>query len=234
LTGNNRLTAYMATKPGREACAQTAIASLRDQLDEIRVVFNGYPAIPEWAAEDGKISPQLCSSNGEASCAVWRLLARGGGYAFIVDDDILYPPDYIEVMKAKLDARERKAIVTVHGTRFPRHYSDYKHDRKLTHFKRAAAQDTPVHMGGVGCCAFHTDFFSPRPEEFPDSWMRDVWFAVKAAKEKREIICIARPDGWVQSLANDDETVWDTVLNDPALRARKNSVIEKHLLPLFF
>lgn len=222
----------MATIPSRADIVRRAVNSLIDQVDSLRIVFNEYSEIPSWALEIDKIFPLLNAFDEHTSSAVWLLMDGVDGYVLVVDDDILYPSDYVDVMSHKLDEYGRHAALTLHGTIFKRPFLDFEKDREVIHFESALESDLPVHLGGVGCSAFHTDHFYPMIHEFPDKYSRDPWFAIKAAREGLPVICISRPKGWLVSLRPEGVTIWQKVLKDSELRSRKNHVVSQYLLPL--
>jgi hypothetical protein len=227
-----RATAVMATIPSRADIVERAVSSIYAQVDELRVVFNDYERIPGWAAEDEKIIPLLNRPDRYSSAAVWLHLDDVDGYVFVVDDDLVYPAEYVQVMRARLEALELAAVVTAFGVLLKEPFFDYLADRTVITLTTELTIDTRVHLGGVGCCAFHTDTLRPRIADFPDLHSRDPWFAIKAARHGVPIICIARPRCWIEKSGPTPFSIFTLVRDDPALRRRKNVVIRDVLLPL--
>lgn len=131
------------------------------------------------------------------------------GYYFSVDDDLAYPPDYVEKMLAKLQEYDNRIIVTAMGrivdsTPIIRYYKS-EHITKFSCLGETKEQW--VHIGGTGCMAFHTDYF--RPEYFGNGYMSDIWVALEAQKKQVPILCIAHPPLWIQQQETGDEGIYE-------------------------
>lgn len=131
------------------------------------------------------------------------------GYYFSCDDDLIYPPDYIEKMIAKLQEYDNRIIVTAMGrivdsTPIIRYYKS-EHITKFSCLGETKEQW--VHIGGTGCMAFHTDYF--RPEYFGNGFMSDIWLALEAQKKKVPILCIEHPPLWIQQQETNDEGIYE-------------------------
>jgi hypothetical protein len=124
------------------------------------------------------------------------------GYFFSVDDDLVYPPDYIE---NTLDALERYpgAVVGYHGANFREDGTRIKTFRCLGE----VVGDHHVHSIGTGVCAFHVDTIRPTLEDFPTPNAVDYWFAVKAALAGVPLIVLPHPADYF-SYVKPPRTIW--------------------------
>ena len=84
------------------------------------ICFNGFDEIPKNLPKSEKIIA-ICANgkNGnppDLGCdnkMYW--LGDFPGYYATVDDDIIYPPNYIQTLKDAVDRYDKKAIVSFHG-----------------------------------------------------------------------------------------------------------------------
>lgn len=86
--------AHLATFPPRAGILMQTVASILPQVDRLCICLNGYDAIPDALAKDDRIEAMIPD----------RDLKDAGKFAFppadddivlTIDDDILYPPDYV-------------------------------------------------------------------------------------------------------------------------------------------
>lgn len=223
--------ALLPTIKGREKSLKQVVNCLYDQVDFINIVFNGYDSIPNWISEFPKITAKLQVEDKYAACSVW-LHQNLNGYIFVVDDDIIYPPNYIEKMKSKIDEYERKAIIVVHGAEIKIPYTTYNKSCCLHHFKFSCDKDVKVDIAGVGTSAFHTDTFNPGLSDFKYKYLRDVQFSTLAAKQSIPIICIKRDDNWLMPITTLGITICDTVISDNYWSRLKDELISQQLIPV--
>ena len=193
------ITANIATLPGRENQLKQAVKSLYDQVDKINLWLNDYVKVPGWCI-DAKIRTLRTTNVGDQG----KLLFSERGYYFSCDDDLIYPPDYVERLKSKIDNN----IITIHGKNFAPPTKSYYHgaidkircDELLTH-------DTRVQIPGTGVMAFHTDTLQFDLKDFPERNMADIWVGIKANNLNIPVICIAHPANWMV-LQPTDTSIW--------------------------
>lgn len=75
---------------------------------------------------------------------------------------------------------------------------DYHRARRLLHFSRALAADTPVHVLGTGVCGYHASAIRVDPSAFAAPNMADVWFALLGQRQGVPFVCLARENGWLR------------------------------------
>jgi len=208
---DNNITFSLASIPSRESALRQSIASFYDQCDRIFVYLNNYSHIPPFL-NDSKIDVRFNQEDigdiGKFACAF------DYGYWFTVDDDIIYPPDYVKRMTARIEKYNRNKIICVHGTiieKFP--IKDFRRDKKACHYKSRLDTDTPVHMVGTGTMAMHTSTMNVSQDMFLKPNMADVWFSLEAQKQKIGLISIERPQKWLIDAGelNKNETIYKSV-----------------------
>ncbi len=84
----------LATYPPRDASLRRAVASVAPQLDRLVVVLNGYDIVPDWLAAHANVTAVIPDSDTKDT-GKYVAPPDGARWLFTLDDDILYPPDYV-------------------------------------------------------------------------------------------------------------------------------------------
>jgi hypothetical protein len=220
----DKIAVIMTTIPEREAACLQAMSSLINQADCFRIIFNGFQEVPNFSltaqVPDKKIHCVCLPQDTHKANAVWSWLSvfYGCEYIFIVDDDILYPPDYIKKMVHALKYYKNQAVLTVHG----KWWEDGKFC--LAHFKHQLNSDMFVSIAGVGTCAFHKSILrEPFVPAF--SYFRDLQFSLWCAKNCIPICAIQRPLKWLTPIPTEGRSLCDIVMADEELKRKRDSLI---------
>ena len=202
--------AGIATIPQRVQELINTINSLAPQVDMINVSLNGFDKPPfshpkvNWYITDGTDEQKFKKIEGDVylSC----------------DEDIIYPPDYVDIVKAKL---EKYDIISFHGRSFKQFpiQSYYKSAASKYRCLDKVAVDISVHVGGTGVMAFYPEIFSLSLDELPYKYMADVQVAIAARRRGLRITCIAHEAEWIkyQQVTN---TIYDRFKNNDATQTR--------------
>ncbi len=154
--------AAIATYPQRREMLKDAVASLAGQVDHLFVYLNNYREPPSFLLKkkyENNVHFVLDTNSEYRAAAKFYWLCKHRCYWLLCDDDIVYPRDYVKLMKAKIDQYGRQAIVGVHGVIFEQSSQAHLlHHRIL--FERALRCDSEVHMLGTGTIAFHSSILS--------------------------------------------------------------------------
>jgi len=131
---------------------------------------------------------------------------------FSIDDDIIYPPDYIQNLTLEIIKAGGKAIVGVHGRIFTPPHQSYKNDSICYHFEKDLICNTHVHVLGCGTIGFISSILSFNPSSWPYSNMSDVQLSIEAQKKCIPRICIKRPKNWLRAAAqNQNDSIWGSL-----------------------
>jgi hypothetical protein len=109
-----------------------------------------------------------------------------------VDDDLIYPPDYVYALLAGLD-RHPGHIVSFHGWTMAEDGECYAENYRCLEYVR---NDEAVHVAGTGVCAFHVDTIRPVMSDF-ESINADVWLAVRAQERGIPRVVLAHDSYWL-------------------------------------
>lgn len=179
----------MATMPGREEARLKACRSLRDQCDQIIVYDNSNNTVN--LTDNGKFAGLLLC---DEPC-----------YYFSCDDDLIYPPDYIERM---IEAIERTgSIISCHGRvligeNVP-YYSGHTLYPCLTRIEYSGEMD----VCGTGVLGFRTDYFNPVHLSINlNHKMTDLLFSYYVAKEGKQMFMLPHDAHWIKQIDVDTKT----------------------------
>ncbi|MHA1288572.1 hypothetical protein DRO66_00285 [Candidatus Bathyarchaeota archaeon] len=214
----------VASQPYRVKFLEKTIESIYDQFDIIHVYLNGYDVVPEFLNRD-KINPIL---SGEAegdlkALGKFYMTGQERGYYFSMDDDIVYPSNYVDRLVREIDIRYRKAVVGVHGTIYRRHpvksyYTD--RGRNILYCYHANMRTQSVHMLGTGTMAFHTDTLNFNWKDFEEQKnMLDPQMCKLLHSKEIPTISVSRTKGWiVEQKGSQDQAIWKKVAKDDSIQ----------------
>jgi len=201
-----KITANMATFPTRlDTCLQV-VDSLYDQVDEIRIYLNKYSTVPKELL-DKKIKTVLGKDLQSSGKLFWAM--RRGEYYFCVDDDILYPADYVRYTLDKLDQYSNDVIVSHHGRLFTpnkkvkNYFLDY---REYYHFKEKKVGDTEVEVIGNGVSCWNTDKIRIDLTKFKYYFMDDIYVSWQAHQQGKKRIVIEHGENYLKPLPQDEKS----------------------------
>lgn len=174
----------MATFKGREKACDGALDSLSKQVDTIYLYDNEKN---EDLTDNGKfygleLMDEPCIY---LSC----------------DDDLIYPPNYAEVMVEAIE--KHKCIVSHHGRILTGldvdYYSGHKSFRCLDEVRAWQLLD----VCGTGVTGFSTEYFNPKLWNAEDKKMSDLVFSLEAKKQDKRITLLPHSKGWIKHLPID-------------------------------
>lgn len=186
----------IASIPSRQDALKRTLISLVGQVDEIHVVLNGYHELPSFKFPNVTyyLDP---GTAGDAN--KFKFVQDFQGYYFSCDDDITYPPDYVDTMIKKINEYGRNCYITCHGRVVPDNkIKHFYNDTKQYHFMLRQQVDIPVHIPGTGVGAFHTDTLMVKFEDFKEPNMADIWVGLLCQEQNVGCISIKRTQGWLR------------------------------------
>lgn len=211
----DRIDVGMATIRCREPALRAAVRSLLDQTwrpTTLTVYLNDWPAVPDWLAalaggheaargvEVRAILAQDAAGDLGSLGKFWGTTLGSRGYHLTVDDDIDYPPDYVETLVRRVDAYRRDALIGVHGVTLARRVESYLRDRTVFSFTAQLRHDRPVHVLGTGTLAWHAETADVRLDAFREPNVDDPQLAAHLERLGVPRIIVARPQGWLRTL----------------------------------
>lgn len=204
--------ACMASYPARYGSLLSAVASIAPQVDRLFVYANetteGLPdlsGLGDIVVLDGREHAGNLSANGK----VYPLRFLSDCLVLTVDDDFVYPPDYVARLRETILASEGRCCVTVHGSIFPPSVQWYYERTVVLVSRRALPATQLVTLAGSGTFAFHQATLHCAFEDFLPDVMVDLRFSLLAREQGLPIWCVVRPEGWLAPMAN--EGLWEAM-----------------------
>tara|TARA_R110000868_G_scaffold144708_1_gene364009 strand:+ start:264 stop:1691 length:1428 start_codon:yes stop_codon:yes gene_type:complete len=210
---------HISTQASRKSGLEKTVRSLMSNStlsDSIHIYANDYDDIPEWTYEFDCIFWYM-NDLGDLKCAGRIYTAEKTiGYIFYVDDDLIYPQNYIETMISHIEYNDRKCIVTAHGATIPVKVTDYFKERTVYRCLGEVPKSTFVHIAGCGVTAYHTDTIIIDAYEMHgiinEYFFTDLWVSVAAQIKEIPILVIAHRQGWIkqtpESILDDSDGVF--------------------------
>ena len=189
--------AGLASIPSRVNMLERAFNSIYWQVDEIYVYLNNFGEVPEFLMLPGVHvfrSQDFEDYKDVGKFFALRLVDRG--IFLTVDDDIIYPTDYVQTMLAHLERTAFKAVVGVHGIQFPKFPKSF-FDRHVFSFNRELESMVPVSMLGTGTTAFDIEAVGLKFTDFTSYGMADVHLAAHMRKNDIPAFAVPRPPEWL-------------------------------------
>ncbi|KAI0561643.1 Nucleotide-diphospho-sugar transferase [Gracilaria domingensis] len=215
LTDAATVTVSIASVWTREAALHSAVHSLAPQVDRMNVYLNGYDSVPSFlhAPYITVIRSQDKTSRGDVGDIGKFFWCNDieTDFHLTADDDIIYPPDYVEKLLQFSHSYSPPVVVGVHGIRIIQQDlipptggrgKGYYGSRKV--FMAVEQVRTPknVHIIGTGTMMYrpqdigHIDIDST----FQEPNMADVWFGLLAQKLKMPMMIIPHEEGWIKEV----------------------------------
>lgn len=190
-----------ASFPAREMTLRATVASILPQIDELHIYLNDYPHVPPFLVHE-KITvyrSQEQAGDLKDTGKFWVATAVCG-YFITIDDDLVYPPDYVTALLDGVERYGRKVVCTYHGRSFMAVPTTSYYRGALKRMYRCFGdqkEDRGVQFGGTGVMGMHTSTLQPRIIDFKAHGMADVWMGILAARNKVPIVSLAHRAGWI-------------------------------------
>ena len=195
----------LASIPSRIDSLKIVIDRLLPQCGRIGVYLNNFEEVPNFLKHQ-KIDVQRSQDHGD--------LKDNGKFFFLdrsnlrfyasVDDDILYPEDYIQNLLTSQALT--RGIVGVHGAYYPKEINSLFESRCVVHFKEAFDYLLPVTLLGTGTSFIDQGVLRLKPSDFGEPGMADVWLANAAKKKGASLWVIPREANWLEPIKQSEES----------------------------
>jgi FkbM family methyltransferase len=176
MASRDRVRVGMAAIPSRVEALERVVSTMVRQADEVCVYLNGFDEVPTFLLQQGV---RVATGEDLGDRGKFAFLYDHDGYYITVDDDIEYPPYYVEHLIDGIERYRRQAVVSWHGSIVKAGFKDFYSpaSRQVLSFRSERGQDTLVHISGTGCTGFHTDTVKPTMDVFERSNMADLYFS---------------------------------------------------------
>lgn len=198
---NSAVIGSLATIPSRIDLLSKVVISIIDQLDILNIYLNNYPAVPDFLNHK-KIRCYTSQKYGDrADTGKFFPLQFYDGYLFTLDDDLVYPDNYVSSLREKVRLYNHKAFICVHGNILPNTpLESYYKQKKGLHYMRELLIDKQVDIPGTGTMAFHSDIYKVNLDDFLIPCLTDIWVFGIAKKLNIPVISVERGNNWIKPL----------------------------------
>ena len=202
--------ATIASIKPREKSLAVAVKSILPQVDRLYAYLNGYDSVPACLLTEGVAHALTSAEAGWRGTECRFFFVDPKGYAgamrppqdaihLPIDDDIEYPPDYVEQMIAAM-GRNPGALVCVHASVLSTPFESYATSRRQLSFVAGLSEDAPAHIPGMGTAAYRLSEVPIALADFDGNRACDPVVAAICRRKEIPVISVARPPGWLRSL----------------------------------
>lgn len=204
----------------RKENLSTIIPNILEQCDVLHINLIGYDENPHFNSSK-IIYHSLPTGTGAESKFNHYLECNSSDYYLTIDDDILYPKNYVDKI-----IRKGELITCLHGGFWNLSVSkNFRKYRKTYNFKDELKKDTEVHFGGTGTMCIKGELLDIPKNYFKHKNMVDPYLSVLANKQKVPIVSVKREKNWLKDLNDFGEKING---NNPNLEIDKLIKENKH------
>jgi len=206
------------------------VDSIYDQCDELNIFLNDFNGELPSKFLDDKINIYF-SDNRYGDALKFAKLEESEGYYLTIDDDLIYPKNYVEYMVARCKEYSNQRVITLHGKNFSSFpiQSYYKSHSEYYHCLLPMRKNVMVQFAGTGVLCFHTSLMKIPLDFFKLPNMADIWVGKYCKENDIKIICITHPKDFLR-YQEQKETIYDTFSkNDKIQTLVTNSIYNKNI-----
>lgn len=191
----------VATLVDRKDALRETVESILPQVDQLIVYQNGYKEIFDFLESD-KIcvisSLDTGVDMGDAG-KFYRVGDFKDVYYFSIDDDLVYPPNYVDCLLDVLAQHNDRVIACAHGRLCKPKVNSYYDDKiEVLHFQKEVDRLTECHFGGTGVMAFSTGHVNVAFSIFKHPNMADVWMGLHAVTHNIPVLVAPHCANWIR------------------------------------
>ncbi len=187
-----KVTANIATKRDRFDSLLLTLDSIKGQFDEIRIYLNDYQDIPEeLRSYNVFLGPDLTDN----AKLIWS--DNENEYYFTIDDDIIYPSDYVEKTLPLIGDR----VVCYSGKKINTSCLDnyYANHRDYDTFEKMD-EEVDIDIVDTSTMAFNTNYFYSNLWRTPINKMSDLILSLEATLHQVPIVCLPHQSNWIKRI----------------------------------
>lgn len=211
------ITANLATIEARKYTLQDVIDSLKHQVNTVRVYGNDY--LPQVEGDN----VEVYTGKDYTDNAKFYWLPQSRGIYLSCDDDIIYPPDYVQTVREALK-KYPNTWVTFHGRKLIGKNLPYYTGHECYACLRTVGADYMIDVPGTGVSAFNADAINFDMRDWTDYRMSDLMVGLELAKLRTKVICIAHEIFWLQSAKSHNE---QSIYRNEQKNTRQNEIADQ-------
>ncbi|RDH85876.1 MAG: hypothetical protein DIZ78_09845 [endosymbiont of Escarpia spicata] len=192
----------MATFPGRVETLDLVVKNLSKQLDALYIYLNEFEETPEFLTQYENVYPILGKDTFGDLVANGKMIfldyEKDDYIAFTLDDDIVFPDDYVEHMSALLESMNYRVGLTVHGSIIPDTASWYYERTHVFGAKKSLNYHTAVNLVGSGTFVYHSKSIPLDFDDFTREVYVDLHLSLAAFNNGIPLMAIKRETNWLK------------------------------------
>ena len=216
---------------GRIDSLEKTIKSIYSQCDVINVALNdNHNNIPLFLY-DTKINLFLTDNSLGDAFKFMNLMNTNEGYFLSIDDDLIYPPNYVAYMVGKSKEYGDNKVITLHGRNFSKFPvgSYYRSATERYSCLNKVKNDVKVQFGGTGVMCLHSSLLKIPLSYFRVANMADVWVGKYCIENNIEIICAKHNEGYIGYTKPTNTIYEEHSRNDRVQTLVTNSIYDKSI-----
>jgi len=196
--------AHLATFPPRAAVLERTLASILPQVDRLFLCLNQHDAVPAAIAADDRITA-IIPDRDLKDAGKFAFVPDDDDIVFTIDDDILYPPDYVARTVAAFDLLPGEDHVLGYlGNAWMAKGREGLTGWKTFMYHKRAPHVVKVDVLGTGTACMRGRHL-PRLDEIADAaGFVDLRHARLHTQAGRRMWSLPRAEDWMQSLMTED------------------------------
>ena len=206
------------------------VESIYDQCDELNIFLNHFDGEIPLKFLDDKINIYF-SDNRFGDALKFARLEDSDGYYLTIDDDLIYPKNYVDYMVARCKEYSNQRVVTLHGKKFSSFpiQSYYKSHSEYYHCLQPMRKNVLVQFGGTGVMCFHTSLLKIPFYFFKLPNMADIWVGKYCMENNIEMICITHPKDFLKYMDQKTTIHGHYSSNDGLQTSVVNSIFDRKI-----
>jgi hypothetical protein len=218
------IVANLATYPARSSALKRVIESIATQVDQLNLVLNEYDEVPHYLSDFDSVAPFLPAEDTKDVGKFYPNVSNAD-YVFLLDDDFIYPINYVSSTLAVFEQMEPESIVGGYyasvyhrpslGITFKMLKTFLRYGRKrnapfrrAVHINEEVQQPFIVDQIGTGTAVLMGKNM-PSYEYMKDSQkFMDVRFARWCFENGITPVCLPRAQNWFSESISFDETIY--------------------------
>ncbi|QPH52862.1 hypothetical protein [Pontivivens ytuae] len=196
------------------------------QVDRINLVLNEYNEVPDELAGVPNLNPIIPADN-TRDTGKFMPDVEDADLVFLIDDDQIYPPDYVDYARRSVEKIDLNRFVAgFHGTIYKRRrlktlFKPILRRRQVFFFKKALERTTRVSQLGTGHLIARPSMLPPFDYMKDAKRFVDIRFARWCHEKKIPMLCLARPEGYLNDIEFDE-----TIYRDFTIKQHEHVVSE--------
>lgn len=183
--------ATLASSPERTEGLKRAVISLLTQVDTLHVYLNNFEDIPAFLDNEKIYITRSRDFGNLGECGKYYWVEDLQGYHFICSDRFIYPNNYVEKLRKKIDFYEKKVVLGCGAYLINQSFVTF--DESATHLPETESResDTEVELLKDSSLAFHSDTIKVSRHHFYQPQLSSLWFSLMAKEKSVPMICVA-------------------------------------------